>query len=140
MKKIFLASLVILFLGIYSQAQNNIIVQQSKPATSGPTTDSNTYYINGISAKEDIGGVEYIIRYDSDYDKTVLDLTNYHNFTVTVLIDFEWSCSNRNFQMMSDGVKSFVLRANETKSFDVGRDDPWCECANILGMIVRKLQ
>ena len=140
MKKIIFASLFLLFLGINSQAQNNIIVQQSNPAASGTTTDSNTYYINGISSKEDVGGVEYTFRYVSDSEKTVLDLTNYHNCTVTVLIDFCWYCSSeRYYQIMGDGVKSIVLRANEMKSFDVGM--PNCgKCVDILGMIVRKLQ
>lgn len=139
MKKIFLASLVILFLGIYSQAQNNIIVQQSNSATTETSTDENAYYLNGISSKEDVGGVEYTFRYVSDSEKTVLDLTNYHNCTVTVLIDFGWCCAERYYKIMSNGVKSIVLRANEMKSFDVGM--PNCSnCVMIRGMIVRKLQ
>lgn len=138
MKKIFLASLFILFLGIYSQAQNNIIVQQSNSATT--STDENAYYLNGISSKEDVGGVEY-----SFYESTngiMLSLTNYHNCTVTVLLDFDWVGFDPD-KYLSDGVKSYVLRANETKEIKVGENSLPGTIpgdAKIKGMIVRKLQ
>lgn len=140
MKKIILASLFILFLGINSQAQNNIIVQQSNSATTETSTDENAYYLNGISSKEDVGGVEY-----SFYESTngiMLSLTNYHNCTVTVLLDFIWNGWGSE-QYLSDGVKSYVLRANETKEIKVGmnsRPDTIPGHAKIRGMIVRKLQ
>lgn len=138
MKKIIFASLFLLFLGINSQAQNNIIVQQSNSATTETSTDENAYYLNGISSKEDVGGVEYSFYETSDH-KIKLSLTNYHNCTVTVLFDFEWhSYHSYQEREMSDGVKSYVLRANETKNITVG--NYYIPCARIKGMIVRKLQ
>ena len=140
MKKIIFASLFLLFLGINSQAQNNIIVQQSNSATTETSTDENAYYLNGISSKEDVGGVEY-----SFYESTngiMLSLTNYHNCTVTVLLDFDWVGYDSEIYL-SDGVKSYVLRANETKDIKVGkccRPETIPGDAKIKGMIVRKLQ
>lgn len=150
MKK-FIFIIVSLIIGINTQAQNNLIIQQSSGATTTETSsDNSTYQINGISAKEDVGGVEYNVvdEYSCEktygystykYYKTYLILTNYHNCTVSVLIDYEWNDSNRSHEL-SDGVKSFVLRANETKRILV-RDGEWkaSSCVNIIGMIVRKL-
>lgn len=151
MKKLLLTIISLMFLGINIQAQNNLIIQQSSGATTtGTSSDNSTYQINGISAKEDIGGVEYNVedeyigKEDLGYVKyslykTYLKLTNYHNCTVSVLIDYEWNNPNVSKEM-SDGVKSFVLRANETKSILVhnGRYRA-SDCVNIIGMIVRKL-
>ena len=139
MKKIIFASLFLLFLGINSQAQNNIIVQQSNSATTETSTDENAYYLNGISSKEDVGGVEYTISYSYSDKQTFLKLTNYHNCTVSVLIDFSYG-GWIDEQVLSSGVKSYVLRASETKSILVGYGSSSQSKSTIKGMIVRKLQ
>lgn len=155
MKKFTATIITLMFLGINIQAQNNLIIQQSSGATTtGTSSDNSTYQINGIPAKEDIGGVEYNVEdhhygntrkrngqpvdYNA-YIETRLKLTNYHNCTVSVLIDYEWNNPNRT-PIMSDGVKSFVLRANETKEILIYKGI-WesSHCVNIIGMIVRKL-
>ncbi|MBR3831399.1 MAG: hypothetical protein IKJ52_09155 [Muribaculaceae bacterium] len=138
MKKIIFASLFLLFLGINSQAQNNIIVQQSNSATTETTTDENAYYLNGISSKEDVGGVEYTFDYSGVSQKTYLKLTNYHNCTVTVLIDFLYGGWQKD-KILNSGVKSYVLRANETKTISVSYGNSLGD-NKIKGMIVRKLQ
>lgn len=154
MKKIIFI-IVSLIIGVNIQAQNNLIIQQSSGATTnGTSSENSTYQINGISAKEDIGGVEYSVEDHhygdtrivngqpvdrNSYIKTCLKLTNYHSFAVSVLIDYEWNNPHRT-PTMSDGVKSFVLGPHETKEILVYKGwEPSSHCVTILGMIVRKL-
>lgn len=74
-------------------AQQTVVIQNSEEAKKTVGTDGS-FYINGISSKEDIGGVEATVwtdLVDSDnwnmtkhYDCYV-SLKNYHKFPVTVL-------------------------------------------------------
>jgi len=63
------------------------------------------YKINGISTKEDIGGVE------ATYAHPNLTFENYNDFPVTVLFEVVTTARNNPSQYMG----TIVLRANEKK-------------------------
>lgn len=101
------------------------------------------FKINGICSSEDIGGVEIrglikTIRFaaaDGYGLHTFAVLTNYHDFPVTVLVQFT-----------HNSIQSIVLKKNETKEIDLGVYDSTPEyhapvetSMPIQGMIVRKL-
>ena len=70
-------------------AQNNIIVQQNNSSSSVTSNDSGEYFINGISTKQDIGGVDvqFIAYRNGYYGENQLKFTNYNNFTVSVIFE-----------------------------------------------------
>lgn len=91
-------------------AQNNVILQQSTGGnTNSSASDDKQYYINGISTKEDVGGVEMSRGSSSG---TVgywhLKFTNYNNFVVSVIYEVE----DYNRGVVTGNI---VLMAGETK-------------------------
>lgn len=110
------------------------------------SNDDCEFKINGICSSEDIGGVEIhgLRKFEqlsctsgtpSYADNRYAVLTNYNDFTVTVLVDF-----------YNQRISSVVLRKNETKEvfIDLGgttssyRPSEEISCP-LRGMIVRKL-
>lgn len=70
-------------------AQQTVVIQNSEEAKKTVGTDGSLY-INGISSKEDIGGVEAEVWTDLKYSSGMVynfyvRLINYHDFKVTVL-------------------------------------------------------
>lgn len=124
----YLLTLIVALFSLVSFAQNNVIIQQSKEDNSSANSvDPNEYYIDGISTRLDIGGVE-VEFVKEDYPYYYLKFTNYHNCTVSVI-----------FQVLVNDKKTsgrIILRANETKqSLNTYRVYMNRDCK----MIVRKL-
>lgn len=67
-------------------AQQTVVIQNSEEAKKTVGTDGS-FYINGISSKEDIGGVEARVTTNSWVSGAYfyVRLINYHDFKVTVL-------------------------------------------------------
>lgn len=81
--------LMALFIGISNSVSAQNVVIQSNTAPTQQSVDSNQYYINGISTREDIGGVQ-IERGEFVYTwHYKVKLTNYNNFPVSVIYQFE---------------------------------------------------
>jgi hypothetical protein len=145
MKKILILMLI---LGIMSfvNAQNIIQINQSSNSTSTNSSNSNCdFKINGVCSSEDIGGVSL----ERFYNEIIpgqenapwpnyygyAELTNYNNFTVTVLIkvafEFRDSYQEETYQV--------VIPRNETRKVKIKKGN--CPgCYSLLGMIVRRLK
>lgn len=116
MKKTFFIGLFFLsYMGLSAQ---NVFVQTQTNNASSQQTQDGTFSINGISSREDIGGVEItrerIARYTSNYR---LVFENYNNVDVTVLYQVH---------DYRDGnvTGSVVLRAGEKKALPVEYIEP----------------
>ncbi len=92
-------------------AQNNVILQQSTGGnTNSSASDDKQYYINGISTKEDVGGVEMSRGSSSGFaGYWHLKFTNYNDFLVSVIYEVE----DYNRGAVTGNI---VLNAGETKS------------------------
>lgn len=144
MKKSLLVA-IMLFAGMftYCYGQNVRVNINNQDYSSNKDCE---FKINGICSSEDIGGVEIqgLVKfemstvYEGEYSLVQYAvLTNYNDFTVTVLVDsYEY------------GIFSVVLKKNETKEHFVGyrgggtTKQPSSSYKNqmsIKGMIVRKL-
>ncbi len=111
MKKIFI--IVILFIGISHIASAQNVVIQSNTNTSQSNVDSNQYYINGISTREDIGGVD--VQFEEDYSSNsggytfcTLIFTNYHSVPVRVIYELPRGYNGKTYG-------AIMLKAYETK-------------------------
>lgn len=83
MKKLFIVAVMTLF-GFCAHAQQTVILQNSQ--NQKETSTSNEFYINGISSRDDVGGVEASVYIENDYLKSCyVYIKNYNNFLVTVL-------------------------------------------------------
>ena len=83
MKKLFIVAVMTLF-GFCAHAQQTVILQNSQ--NQKETSTSNEFYINGISSRDDVGGVEASVYIENDYLKNCyVYIKNYNNFRVTVL-------------------------------------------------------
>mgnify|MGYP003553263540 CR=1 FL=1 len=71
------------------------------------------FRINGIGATEDIGGVDFEEKRNSEGAKDVL-ATNYNSFTVTVLFKIEYGRSS-SYGIEREAIVTKVLRPNESK-------------------------
>lgn len=129
---------------VISTAQNNII--QINQVNGNTTTSSQKdcgYKINGICSSEDIGGVslDEIRRelrggapeFNQNWD-VFADLTNYNNFTVTVLLKFEYESNS----ISDEETYQVVLPSGGKKSIKLKycRQSPY----SLQGMIVRRLR
>ena len=132
MKKLVLVLVAMFPLFCFSQ---NIIVANGNNSNTSNNQDQEEcpYRINGICSTEDIGGVEFeFIR--SEKISPLVDyytLSNYNNFTVSVLVEYT-----------IDGIRytaSNVLRANQKRQFKTSDSDYRSMCV-LEGMIVRRLQ
>ncbi len=119
--KTFLLLIGIVLSPIVVVAQNNIIIQQSTNNSSTQYQKADhSFYIQGISSVENIGGVDVEIKrnpdpYSNPYMKTVY-FTNYRDFPVTVLFQFtKWHPDSSNYPEYLEG--SITLKANETKQW-----------------------
>ena len=86
-KYLFIITVGLLFARMDLFAQN-VVIQQNTSKESLSTQPSNEYYINGISTREDIGGVEiewgiYNWRNNQRYYKPTF--INYRDFAVRVI-------------------------------------------------------
>lgn len=93
---------LLLFIGalsnIISFAQINILQNHST------STDPNEYFINGISTRMDIGGVDinfvksptWVLSSGTPYGEGIkaIKLTNYNDFPVTVIVEYEYTIGN----------------------------------------------
>lgn len=94
MKKLFF--LLIALFGVFVNANSQINIVQTTPQERDP----NEYFINGISTREDIGGVDFEF---PEIDYTInggmygvstnrgiksIKLTNYNDFPVTVIVEY----------------------------------------------------
>ena len=99
-------------------AQNNIILQQNNSSSSVTSNDSGEYFINGISTKQDIGGVDvqFIAYRNGFYGENQLKFTNYNNFTVSVIFEVMvdlYPTGTRDEWKKTTG--AITLKANEVK-------------------------
>lgn len=126
---------LLVFLPIFCIAQNNVIIQQTTNNQNSNSVSSNEYFINGISTRMDIGGVdvEFVDDPENYYANKYLKFTNYHNFPVTVIFEVEDYQRGGDYEKVTGRI---TLRANETKTtpnpYNVARSR---HCV----MIVRKL-
>lgn len=91
-----------------AKAQNNVVFQSTGGNTNTTAADDKQYYINGISTKEDVGGVEMSRGKYYGNHQYHLEFTNYNNFMVSVIYELE------------DGGRgqvtgNIILKAGETK-------------------------
>ena len=107
MKQLIVIIAIIFGMNNYASAQNVIINSEDYTQT----VDDNQYYINGISTREDIGGVEIGRGEYVPNNNYRIKLTNYNDFTVTVL--FEFIHSSYEYEKIEK--RTMVLRAGETK-------------------------
>lgn len=125
-------------------AQNNIIqINQSNGSYNNSTSQDCGYKINGICSSEDIGGVSLgeirrVLRggaweFCQNYD-VFADLKNYNNFTVTVLLKFDYESRNTS----DEETYQIVLKSCEEKSIKL----KYCLSSpyTLQGMIVRRLR
>lgn len=137
-------SLILLFLlGVLSIVNAQNIVQITNNGNSSNTQKDCDYKINGICSSEDIGGVSLeeirrVLRggaweFCQNYD-VYADLKNYNNFTVTVLLKFEYHSNSTD----DEETYQVVIPSNGTKTITLKRclSSPY----SLQGMIVRRLQ
>lgn len=110
MKKIII--LIALFVGISSFASaQNVVIQSNNSTSSQSSVNDKQYYINGISTREDIGGVDVKFKevdYGSGYSYYELTFTNYHSSPVTVMYELN-GADGKTYGYIN-------LKANETKT------------------------
>ncbi|MDR2971920.1 MAG: hypothetical protein LBU83_08340 [Bacteroidales bacterium] len=99
----------------FSAFSQNVVIQTNE--TKSENTDGSKYYwINGISSKEDIGGVDVeTTRFVNYYAYTKIVFTNYNSSNVTVYYEIK----NANGATLSG---SKVLKPNESKTIVDGSD------------------
>lgn len=112
MKKIII--LIVLFVGIsnFASAQN-VVIQSNNSTSSQSSVNDKQYYINGISTREDIGGVDVEFTEGNcsgrvGYSYYRLTFTNYHSSPVTVMYELN------GYEGKTYGYIN--LKANETKN------------------------
>lgn len=133
--------LFIIMFGLSSMiaiGQNNIIIQQSTENSQRQyQSQDHSFYIQGISSAENIGGVDVEIKgnpdpYGNPYMKTVY-FKNYRDFPVTVLFQYtKWHPKSSNYPEYLEG--SITLGANETKQWG-----GWINYPHNFKLIVRRL-
>lgn len=91
MKKLLILVLFAMMAGNL-KAQNNLIIQNDGN-NHQPATQDNAYYINGISTRNDVGGVEIAPGSHTGYRRNhacfKLKFTNYNHFPVSVIFELE---------------------------------------------------
>ena len=100
---------------VSSQAQNIVIQQNNNSSSTSTVQDNHEYFINGISTREDIGGVdvEFVDDPKNYYANKYLKFTNYHNFPVTVIFEVEDYQRGGYYEKVTGRIS---LRADETKT------------------------
>lgn len=100
---------------INANAQNIIVQQNNNSSSTSTVQDNKGYFINGISTKEDIGGVdvEFVDDPENYYANKYLKFTNYHNFPVTIIFEVEDYQRGGYYEKVTGRI---TLRANETKT------------------------
>lgn len=109
MKRLLLIIAALTFLGVNAYAQQTVVIQNSQTKQA---YDANEFSINGISSRQDIGGVEAFVdcNLSSRYNGTeihdcIVEIKNYNSFAVTVL-----------YMVGRDKtIGSMVLQPNESK-------------------------
>lgn len=106
---------VLMCVSINANAQNIIVQQNNNSSSTSTVQDNKGYFINGISTKEDIGGVdvEFVDDPENYYANKYLKFTNYHNFPVTIIFEVEDYQRGGYYEKVTG---SITLRANETKT------------------------
>lgn len=113
--KYFLLLIGIVLFPMAASSQNIIIQQNNNSSSQSVSHDGNEYYINGISTREDIGGVdvEFVDDPENYYANKYLKFTNYHNFPVSVIFEVEDYQRGGYYEKVTGRI---TLRANETKT------------------------
>ena len=107
------AIFVLITLSAHAQNSQAIVINQGNGISDQITTKSSEIFINGISSKEDIGGVEAnIIPTHPGSPFGNLQFKNYNDFPVS--INYEVSAYHENIPTQLTG--AIVLQAGETKS------------------------
>lgn len=137
---------LILLLSIITCAKTQNIIQITNNGTNTTSTQKECEFkINGVCSSEDIGGVSL----ERFYNEIIpgqenapwpnhygyAELTNYNNFTVTVLIKIAFEFRD-NYQ---EETYQVVIPSNETRKVKIKKGN--CPgCYSLLGMIVRRLK
>jgi len=126
-------------------AQNIIQITNNGTGNNTNTQKDCDFKINGICSSEDIGGVSL----ERFYNEIIpgqenapwpnhygyAELTNYNNFTVTVLIQVAFEFKD-NYQ---EETYQVVIPSNETRKVKIKKGN--CpSCYTLQGMIVRRLK
>lgn len=123
-------SILLIFMTVFLKAQNNVVFQTANSNPSTATTADN-YYINGISTREDVGGVEVSrgehMGYRGNTPVYNLTFTNYNNFPVSVLYELDDSKAG-------SVTGTIVLKPGESKS----SNENYCSPVNFR-LIARKM-
>ncbi len=133
MKKLFV--LFFSLLSVFCIAQNTVVIQSSNGSSS--SSQDNSYYIQGISSRENIGGVDVSFLtsgdpYGNPYLRRVV-FKNYRDYPVTVLYEFTYGHPQGSTPNMKEE-GSITLDAKEQKSLS-----RMYNSARSMKMIVRKL-
>lgn len=110
MKKIIFLLLLIFGTGTFAQTNNAIIINQGT-AVEKTTLSNGEIFINGISSKEDVGGVEVSKGKYRGNGRTDLLFKNYNKFPVSVVFIVH-SDNNGN---ISESTGSIVLSPGQSK-------------------------
>lgn len=94
----------------YAQGINNIVINQGGVNTQSPSA-SGEIFINGISSKEDVGGVEICRGKYRGYAQYDVYLKNYNNFPVSVVYRVHVSEGDEYVAKTA----SIVLQSNEAR-------------------------
>lgn len=115
MKNLLFTLAVLMCVSINANAQNIIVQQNNNSSSTSTVQDNKGYFINGISTKEDIGGVdvEFVDDPKNYYANKYLKFTNYHNFPVSIIFEVEDYQRGGYYEKVTG---SITLRANETKT------------------------
>lgn len=134
MKRIFLVLAMMVGISAVGVCQNNVNVNVEN--------GTNGYkYINGVCSRDDIGGVEVEeyrdrAKYMGGNDSCGAVFTNYNNFRVTVMYEFEYISGQKEYSKKSGCI---VLDALEKRRVFVARPYVNSLRLNVTGLIVRKL-
>lgn len=118
MKKLLIIAAFTMMAGILS-AQNNVVIQNDG-THANPVMQDNAYYINGISTRDDVGGVEIArgkLTQHRFSDAYLLSFRNYNNFPVSVIYELDDASRGTT-------TGTIVLNAGETKSSNESYRDP----------------
>lgn len=106
MKKLIL----FIFLMSYSVSHaQNVVIQNNGKTEQSNSTDDTSYYINGISTREDVGGVETTWKTVNSSDYRIIVFKNYNDFSVSVI-----------YEIIDSNVGNLVLGAGEEKTVNTG--------------------
>ena len=112
-------SVSIWMLATFVSYSQNVVIQQNSVDPSSQQGDGGAYYINGISTREDIGGVEVSVGDQRNYGVYFVKFKNYNNIPVSVIYQLEAGMNER--KKVSGTI---ILQAGEEKQTGQWYYDP----------------